>query len=311
MTDKLLSAVVVTGNNRRIAQTVIDALCGQTIARDMEIIIVDIAHDGQAPLATNGEAKIVQVRYGAEASWGSARLAGIQHASTSIIAFLEDHCIPEADWAERVAEAHAGPSVAVGYSFRNANPETYLSRATMLSDYGRWEHPVESGPRVSLQSNNISYKREALMSLGARLEWLLLSDGVIQELFRLHERPMYLEGRATAAHHNFTNFALLITENIAHSRVVGAVRARALGWNIGKRIVHGLATPFVAPLFQLRRLIAAVSTRPAQKQTLLVSFPVVFFSFLCSAAGESLGYLLGMGKADSQLTTELLRQGPG
>jgi len=134
---------------------------------------------------------------------------------------------------------------------------------------------------------------------------------VIQELFRLHKRPMYLEGRATAAHHNFTNFAILITENIAHSRVVGAVRARALEWNAWKRLVHGLATPLVAPLIQMRRLINAVSPRPEQRRTLLVSFPVVFFSFLCSAAGESLGYLLGMGKADSQLTAELLRQGPG
>src|SRR4029078_3308296 len=203
MTDKLLSAVVVTGNNRRVAQTVVDALCAQTIARDMEIVIVDTAHDSQAPFTTNDEAKIVRVTCGAEASWGSARLTGIQHASTPIIAFLEDHCVPEPDWAERVLEAHKGPWAVVGYSFCNANPQTYLSRATMLSDYGRWQHPVESGPSLYVQSNNISYKCEALLSLGERLEWLLLSDGVIQELFRQQKRPMYLESRARAAHHNF------------------------------------------------------------------------------------------------------------
>jgi hypothetical protein len=309
MTDKLLSAVVVTGNNRRIAQTVVDALCAQTIARDMEIVIVDTAHRTQAPFTLNGQAKVLRVACDAEATWASARLAGVRQASTPIVAFLEDHCVPQADWAERLVEAHQGPWVAVGYSFCNANPQKYLSRAAMLSDYGQWEHPVESGPSLYLQSNNISYKRDALMSLGERLEWLLLSDGVIQEIFRLQKRPMYLESRARAAHHNFANFAELITENLAHSRIVGAVRAQVLGWSVWKRLVHGLATPFVAPCLRLNRMIGTVSKRPAQRQVLLVSFPIVFFSFLCSAIGESLGYLLGMGNSASQLTAGLLRQG--
>src|SRR2546430_14932276 len=289
MTDKLLSAVVVTGNNRRIAQTVVDALCAQTIARDMEIVIVDTAHRTQAPFTLNGKAKVLQVACDAEASWASARLAGVRQASAPIVAFLEDHCVPQGVWAKRLVEAHEGPWVAVGYSFCNANPQTYLSRATMLSDYGRWEHPVESGPSLYLQSNNISYKRDALMSLGDRLEWLLLSDGVIQEIFRQQNRPMDLEARARGAHNNFTNVGILITENLAHSRAVCAGRAESLEWSAWKRLVHGLATPFVAPWLHLSRLIVTVSKGPAQRQVvLLVSFPIVFFSFLCSATGESL-----------------------
>src|ERR1043166_6309392 len=106
MTGKLLSAVVVTGNNRRIAQTVVDALCAQTIARDMEIVIVDTAHHGHAPFKVSGGARVVWVTCSGEISWGSARLAGIQHASTPIIAFIVDHCVPQPDWAERLVEAH-------------------------------------------------------------------------------------------------------------------------------------------------------------------------------------------------------------
>src|SRR6476619_6008722 len=105
---------------------------------------------------------------------------------------------------------------------------------------------------------------------------------------------MYLEARARASHHNFAKLAELIMENLSHSRATGAVRARALGWSARKRLVHGLTTPVVAPLLRLRWMI---SKRPDQRRPLLVCFPVVFFSFLCSAIGESLGYLLGLGNA--------------
>jgi glycosyltransferase involved in cell wall biosynthesis len=305
----MLSAVIVTGNNRGVAQEVVDALCAQTIAESLEIVIVDTAHRTQSPLKTEGNAKVIRVACDPETSWGAARLAGVQQSSAPVVAFLEDHCIPQGDWAERLVEAHAETWVAVGYSFMNANPQTYLSRATMLSDYGNWEHPVQSGPNLFLQSNNISYKRDALMSLGERLEWLLLSDGVIQEIFRREERPMYLEARARASHYNFTNFALLITENMAHSRAVGAVRARALEWTSFRRLLQGLATPFVAPCFRLGGMMSAVINKPAQRKTFFVSFPILMLSFACAAVGESLGYLLGMGNSASQLTAELLRQG--
>ncbi|MBT5872129.1 MAG: glycosyltransferase, partial [Candidatus Latescibacteria bacterium] len=142
----LLSVVMVVGSARSQAQSVVDALYAQTRPDDMEIVIVDIAAVGTLPLRTEPTVYTKYILQPGVEFWGKARTEGVQHASAAVVAFLEDHCWPEPDWADALIEAHQQPWASVGYAVKNGSPDTYLYRAALLADYGLWAHPARGGP---------------------------------------------------------------------------------------------------------------------------------------------------------------------
>ena len=142
----LLSALVVVGPLRKRSQRVLDALCSQTAIDSMEIVILDLAPDGTPKLETSSSVNTIYIVLPETEPWSRARAEGVRRAKAPIVAFIEDHCIPAPEWAEGLIEAHKGPWATVGYAFANANPETYVSRACFIADYGLWAHPARHGP---------------------------------------------------------------------------------------------------------------------------------------------------------------------
>ncbi len=302
----MLAAAVIVGPVRDRAQRVYDALAAQTIARDIEIILVDLYADAFPRLDTSAHAATRYHTLPPTTAWGAARAMAARTATAPIVAFIEDHCFPASDWAERLVEAHAGPWAAVGYAFTNANPESYLSRCAMLVDYGAWAHPMARGPAKFLQNNNISYKRDLLLALEEPLEDLLAMDFNVQQAFTRRGHELFLEARALAAHHNFTDFEEMLEENHVHSRTMAAYRARLNRWSLARRLVYGLLTPVSAPLFRLVRLLASPAGRPAHWGTLAAALPILPLAFFWAGMGEALGYLFGEGRAREALPVSLL-----
>ena len=74
-----------------------------------------------------------------------ARAAGIRHASAELVGFAETHCYPGREWAESLVRTHRADWAVVGPEFQNENPQTAISRACMLVDYGLWTAPAEPG----------------------------------------------------------------------------------------------------------------------------------------------------------------------
>jgi hypothetical protein len=143
-----LSAVLVAGLQRRRAQRVLDALAVQTVAGSIEVIVVDLGDDRLPRLAVAPALKHVYAKRPAIKRWGAARAEGVRLASADVIGFIEDHCFPDPDWAERLIEAYRDSWAAVGYAFTNANPRTFVSRASLLARYGRFVHPTHPAPRL-------------------------------------------------------------------------------------------------------------------------------------------------------------------
>jgi hypothetical protein len=296
-----LSAILVTGARRRRSQRALNALCAQSASAAMEVVVVDIGPAESADLVA-AHPRLVYLRRPGIVLWGEARSVGVAHARGAILAFVEDHCFVEPGWAEALLAAHGGRWASVGYGFKNANPDSYASRTAMIGDYGPWLDPAPHGPTRFLPGNNVSYKREALLSVGDALPAALTTDSVAHEIFRSRGLPMYIESRALAAHLNFPTVWQTAVTNYVWCRVAAAKRAEALAWGNARRVRAALLTPVVAPLARIGHIVLSLRGRRALWRTLALGLPAMVPISLAAALGEAAGYLLGVGRAERSLT---------
>lgn len=296
-----LTVVLVAGSQRKRAQRVVDALALQTAVQSIELVIVDLGRAGARRLEVSAQLQHTVLARPDIGRWGAARAAGARVARAPVVAFIEDHCFPVPDWAEIVIDAHRGPWVAVGYAFTNANPETYVSRSSLMARYGNFVHPALRGPAPILSGNNISYKLALLLEFGPELDTLLAIDFNLQELLGARGEPMFVEARALAAHQNFTS---VIKESVTghhYCRLLAARRAETQSWSMLRRLIHGLGAPLGSPAIRVARLLMGLRGRPGLLPTVLAGLPVILAEYTWDAVGESLGYLLGAG--DSERST--------
>lgn len=298
MNKPVLSAVVVAGNCRSRAQQVIDGLAAQTRVCDIEAIVIDVASTDLAHLSIPEGLRAVYIHPETPMLLQEARATAVKYASSQIIAYLEDHCFPHPDWAEGLITAfEEGDWGCVGYSFTNANPETYIGRANFFSDYGLFIDPVPRGEATHLPGNNVAYSREVLEQFGDQLPRMLSPDFVIQDLLRKRGIKMCLDDRAKAAHQNFESVLGMLGANFHYCRILASVRADSQHWSGLRRLFYGLMVPAGAPVIKLLRLVRRIGFGKGLLQ-LLHYFPVVLSVYLWSAVGESLGYLAGAGDSE-------------
>jgi glycosyl transferase family 2 len=294
-----LSVVLVAGSQRRRAQRVLDALAAQTVADAIQVVIVDLV-DRLPRLDVAASLRHVYASRPDIHRWGIARAAGVRLATAEVIGFIEDHCFPESDWAEMLLDAYRGPWAAVGYAFTNANPRTYISRASLVARYGQFMHPARPGPAPLVSGNNVSYRRELLLSFGADLDALLTIDFNLQEILGKRGLPLLVEGRARAAHQNFSNYVRDTITGHWYCRLLAARRAETQSWSLTRRLVHGVGAPLGSPAIRLARLLLSLRGRRPLWGHAAAAVPLTVGWYLTDALGESLGYLFGAGEAESQ-----------
>jgi len=289
-----LSVILIAGDCRARAERVLEALAVQTFEGTIEAVVVDVAGEGAAALRLPDGLRIVPLELPRDTTWGEARTAGLHRAQAPVVAFIEDHCYPSAGWAAALVEAHQGPWAAVGYAFTNANPVNYLARSAMLLDYGRWAHPVRGGAATLLPYNNVSYKREALLSVDD-LERSLDSDFHALGVLARSGLPMAIEPRALAAHENFVRLTPLLKSHYHYCRLLAARRVGLGRWSRGKRAFYVLGTPIVGPAIYATRLLGSLRGRRILARPMLAALPVLAAKAGAAALGETLGYAFGPG----------------
>jgi hypothetical protein len=294
-----LSAVMLVGASRANAQRVVRFLAAQTIREQMEIIVVDVGAASYPALDVDAHSH-TYLRHPGLRSWGQAKLLGAAAAKTPIVAFLEDHCRPNPDWAEHVLRAFDGPWTAVGYGFLNGSPDDYLSRASLMADYGLWAHPAPPGESKLLPGNNVAYRKDFLSSLGADANGVMGVDYNLHEIIMSRGERMFLEPKALAAHQCYAKLSMLLAANFVYARVLGATRASNRNWAFPMRCFAATVTPFLVPLLRLFRLARSLSGRGALLPQVFASLPIVVLTYVVCSWGEATGYLAGMGEAQEQ-----------
>lgn len=296
-----LTAAVIMGAERRRAGRSLRHLLDQTAIDRMEIVCVDVL-PGAEPVE---ESRAPGVRYVPADDceyMDQAQVRCIDEARAPLIAFIEDHCYASRDWAANVIRAFDRPDVAlVNYSFTYAGNGTYLDRAFLMTEYGRWMAPTRPGP-VSIPScNNVAYRVQALGPYrDSMARWMELEPVLHAEILR-SGGVAWQSPDALVAHEDWVDLWEGCWANGVMKRMFGAHRSEQGGWGLPRRGLYAAAMT-VAPGLHLARLAWSLRRRPTLWPAYAASLPVSVPVYVYSSFQEALGYLFGPGKSREQFT---------
>lgn len=294
MSAPSVSVLVVVGAERARFDLLLKALAEQTIADEMEVILIDIAPADALDFLLPSGLKVKILEHPGSFDWGAARAAAVRVASAPIVAFLEDHTEPVRNWAEEVRRAFDGSSndiTSVCYAFTNGSPDNYFYRSVFMVEYGALAHPLAEGEPPSTTANNIAYRREMLISLGDKLDDLLEMDFFLQRFLGDAFKAISAPG-AIVSHQTNTRLRDLVAGHFKYSQLFANRRLRHESWSIPKRIVGVICVPFVVPVLRLGRLFAAIRGRSLTRDAVL-GLPVILLLYLSCSLGEAAGLLRG------------------
>jgi len=297
----IMSVVLIVDAKRASGQRVLNALEKQTCSDSViEIIVSDFSPAEVKPLNIPSRFKHTYLRFKTRPSWQEARTTAAKEASGSIVAFIEDHCYPHPDWAEKLIAAHAdGRWAAVGYAITNGSPDSYWSRCSLLSDYGYFAHPAPGGPTKILPGSNITYARWFLEEIGKTSGGEAGVDYNIQQEALARGHRMKLAADALAAHVCVRNIFDSCAAHFSYVRVLSHARSRNGAWSGTKRLVWATGAMLLMPMIRLARLARSVWPRGSLRTDFIVSIPPLLVIFTAAAIGEAVGYLAGLGDAES------------
>ena len=291
-----LSVVLITPDDFETVRRTCEHLAAQTIHDQIELILcvpaVDSLRADDVLLARFRSVEFVETakcRVVAQAKALAAR-----KASTPYLAYIEEHAFPAPSWAEHLLEMLRQGFAAVGPLMVNANPKLPASWANFVIEYGPWAGWSEAKAHAHLPGNNGSYRRDALLQFGDRLEAMLDAESLLHwELGRQGER-LRQDPRAKVFHVNITAFRPFWRVHFHYARMFAA--ARRAHWPVWKRAIYAGAGAAI-PLIRLKRHwpdIMRVTPVAARTTSFWAWFAL---GLTTAAAGEVLGYLTGAGSS--------------
>ena len=285
-----MSVILVTDRFETIAH-VIDRLHAQTVAHQLEIVIVapSKAQLGLNEAAGEGFAALKIVEVGSIDPMAPARAAGVRAATAPVVFLGETHSFPEPEFAAALLRAHEQPWDIVVPGIANANPDTVWSWAAFLMDYGQWSETLPAGEIGGGPTWNVSYKRAALLDLNGVLDRALASGDELPITLRERGRRAYFEPTARIGHINVGRRGWT-DERYLSGLMVGSHRKGM--WSLGRRLFYVCASPLIPVVILSRiarplRALGRSGVLPRGIRSALIIGAVV------RTAGEVVGYLTG------------------
>jgi GT2 family glycosyltransferase len=229
---------------------------------------------------------------------GDARLEAFRQAACHITAFLEDHVIPQPGWLQAVLAAFARSEkiAIVNYAFINPRPDSYVSRAFTLLEYGHWIAPGPSGPIAYACHHNLAYRKSVFLDAGASDPELLESEFLIHRRLLDAGWTIWYAADAVVAHETWTRVRDGVRANARMKRVLACVRSR--DWGLARRMLYA-AGMVIVPALLLLRLARSIARRPALWGEFIHTLPLMAFTYTICSIWEAAGYLFGQGAARS------------
>jgi hypothetical protein len=223
---------------------------------------------------------------------------GVRRAGAPAIAFIEEHAFPEPEYAERLLAHLSQGCAAAGPLMRNANPRLSASWANFVIEYGPWSGWNAARALAHLPGNNGSYRRDALLSFGDRLEALLDAESLLHwELGSRGERLVH-EPAARVHHVNITAIRPFAQVHFHYARMFAA--ARSTGWPLWKRLLYILGGGLI-PAVRFRRHWPDIHRTVPQEAQTLAFWALCALGLILAAFGEMVGYLAGAGASRQRI----------
>jgi hypothetical protein len=226
---------------------------------------------------------------------GELRSAAAHAAAGDLMAFLEDHCVPAADWTQKLVAAHENGDdtrAAVGGAVEKGFPpgmrgDTALNWAVYMADYSRYMNPQTAGPAHSLTDCNVSYKREALESV--REAWATeFHENIVNGL--LAERGLTLWLAPDVVVHEQRTLALrsALRDRWSFGRLFASTRVA--GAPIGRRLAYAAGSLIMPPVL-VSRVARHLFGRGRHRTQFFRALPALLLVTSTWMLGECVGYL--------------------
>jgi hypothetical protein len=223
------------------------------------------------------------------------RAAATAQASGEIVAWTEDHCLPDPDWCERILEAHQRhpETQVIGGAVANGTGSTSLDCANFLCTFGAFIEPMRRPlKRRAPPVANLSFKRNALPPGAIRPGFIEMVFCAAQlraghVVFDDHIRVLHFQSwqgwDAFESHfHNGRSTTGLLVE----------------GWPLWKRARQTLIS-LLMPAEVTWTAITNASGKPQVQWMRHV--PLIIGLALAFGAGEFVGSLRGAGRSPNRL----------
>lgn len=304
-----LTVLIVTPDSYETIRRTVRHLRAQTVRDRLELLIVAPSRAGlglpEHEVAGFRRVRVVEV--GQIERMSPAKAAGVRKASAPLVAFAEDHCYPEPDWAAHLIAAHRRGWAAVGPTMRNANPRTMVSWAGLYLNFGCCLESAGPGASRHLAWHNISYRRQLLLDYGADLAPMLAVEGVLLDDLGARGHGLYFEAAARTSHVNISRLSSWVVHAFWGGRLFGATRARGMKWSRRRRLAYILGGPLI-PLVRLRRTIPKIYRTGRQRELMPRVLPAMLAGLIPHALGEVTGYALGPGDAERRYSFYEMRR---
>ncbi|HSA54353.1 MAG TPA: glycosyltransferase [Gemmatimonadaceae bacterium] len=303
-----LSVVVIMFSAREQLERCLDALAEQAARIDLEVLVPhDDTLDRPEELQA-GHPGVRLLRFAGCRTPAELRAAAVADARAPVVALLEDHCTPAADWCMRVLALHGQPHAAVGGSIEKGFPpgrshDTALNWALYLSDYSRYMPPMPPGPAHGLSDCNVSYKRAALEAI--RELWRTeFHENVVNGALERSGRTLWFDPGLVVYEQRPLDLRRALRDRYTFGRLFGSTRVASSGLPV--RVARAGVAVLMPPLL-VGRVARNLVRRRRHRAQLLRCLP---WLMLVSAAwmwGEAVGYLTGA--PDASLTATSSRGG--
>ena len=305
-----LSVVVITPSGFDVVRKTVGHLRAQDVSDRLELVIVAPSAAELGPLgdAVDGFWGHRVVEAGPLTTTGRAMEAGFRAATAPLVSYVEEHCYPLDGWAEAVIAAHDGPWAAVGSSLENANPESVVSWAMLLMDFGPAVELTEPAEVRALPSHQTSYTRAALEGHGQDLHELLEVEAILQASLVARGDRLYMESAARRAHLNPTRVRSMASGQYLAGLQYAPLRIRQEGFSAIRRLAYVAAAPLIV-LVQMRRTLREIARTGRTRELVPRILPALVLGLVAQQAGETVGYVTGrQAKApEGRLSLELDR----
>lgn len=289
--EPLLSVILATDTLERV-ERVIESLAAQTIAKQIELVLVTTSRIDES--VRGGIAKSLHsvklINVESIVPLSVARATGVRASAAPFIFIAETHAYPDPALAEKlIAALSAEWSLAVP-GFRNANPNSGLSWAGFLSDYGAWSQNLEKGEIHRPPSHDAAFRRSVLLEFGDRLDKALTFGDELYTTLQARGQRSYFEPGAGIQHVNISRFRSFVRERYLSGVLIGGYRSER--WSLSRRLAYALGSPLI-PIVILSRIRKGVKDAGRTHSLPAMTIPALVLGASLKAAGEMRGYLFG------------------
>ena len=300
-----LSVVFAARRSLASIQSALECLLSQTAAPRIELILSadspELLREAEDFLAPRS--RFAQSRFLLHHTLNLARARALSVAETTgdVVAFSEDHCFPEPNWAEELLAAFESSAniQAAAPVMLNPNPETAVSRVQFVFFFSHHRKHPSVRPRFantpSLPAHNTAYRRDVLTEVLG--DDSLLAEAFLQEAINTN-RPQARLVHCThtcLGHVNMSRLYPAMRHAFLGGRIFGSQRVSLLGWGPATKILRFVLFPLV-PLIVIRRSAPLLRDKASLAGT-VSNFSTAWILKTIHAFGESIGTCFGLGRA--------------